>query len=98
MYWITNKRVVYKRGFLGYRITSIPFNRISDIIISRTWFENYCGFSSLHIETLAGQVSSGGSGIASAEAALAGVVDPEGLQELILDYVEKASISGASIV
>lgn len=88
MYWITNKRVVYKRGLLGYRITSIPYNRISDVIISRTWLESKFGIASLNIQTLAGQISQNPGG---AEGNLAGVPDPEDLQEKILENVEAIS-------
>jgi uncharacterized membrane protein YdbT with pleckstrin-like domain len=80
-YWITNKRIVYKRGFLGYRVTSIPYERISDIIISRSFVERLFGFGSLHVQTLAGQMT--GSGRLGAEGRLLGVPDPEGTQELI---------------
>jgi uncharacterized membrane protein YdbT with pleckstrin-like domain len=53
-YWIINKRIVTKRGIIGYQIVSIPYERISDIIISRTFLERICGISSLHIQSLAG--------------------------------------------
>ena len=90
MYWITNKRIVYKRGIFGYKITSIPYGRVSDVIISRTWFENLFGIASLNVQTLAGQVSrnTGGS-----EGNLAGVPNPEELQEKILQNMETATAS-----
>ena len=78
-YWITNKRIVYKRGIIGYRVTSIPYERISDIIISRTLFENIFGFGSLHIQTLAGQVS--GRHSLGSEGVLLAIPKPEETQE-----------------
>lgn len=83
MYWITNKRVIYKRGFLGYKITSIPFERISDVIISRSFLENIFGFGSLHIQTLAGQMS--GPNKMGAEGVLLAIPDPENVQEVIFE-------------
>ena len=84
-YWITNKRLVYKRGIIGYRITSIPYERISDIIISRTFFENIFGFGSLHVQTLAGQVS--GRHSLGSEGVLLAIPNPEETQELIFKLV-----------
>ena len=85
-YWITNKRVVYKRGLIGYRITSIPYERISDVIISRTLLEKIFGFGSLHVQSLAGQVS--GAHTLGSEGVLLAIPDPETTQELIFKLVK----------
>lgn len=85
-YWITNKRILYKRGILGYTITSIPMERISDTIVSRTFLESLFGFGSLRIQSLAGQVSPGMRG---AEAHLEAVPDPEELQKLVTKLVRE---------
>lgn len=85
-YWVTNKRVVYRRGLWGYRITSIPLERVSDVIISRSFLENRFGISSVRVQSLAGQVSSGYGG---AEGDLAAVSDPEKVQSLILEQMRK---------
>ena len=87
-YWITSSRVVYKRGIIGYRISSIPLERISDIIISRTLLERIFGFGSLHIQTLAGQISPSGSGM-GAEGQLLAIPEPEKTQNLVLDLIKK---------
>lgn len=84
-YWITNKRIITKRGIIGYRITSIPFERISDIIISRTFLEKICGIASLHIQSLAGQASPGSS--LGSEAQLLAIPDPEEMQNKIFKLV-----------
>lgn len=85
-YWITNKRVIYKEGLIGYKVTSIPLERISDVIISRTFFERIFGFGSILIQSLAGQVSGGRLG---AEASLLAVPNPEETQELIFELVKR---------
>jgi membrane protein YdbS with pleckstrin-like domain len=94
-YWITNKRIITKKGIIGYRITSIPFERISDIIISRTFLENLCGIASLHIQSLAGQASYTSPhgwgailmGALGSEAQLFAIPDPEEMQNKILKLV-----------
>ena len=85
-YWITNKRVIYKKGLIGYSVSSIPLERISDIIISRTFLEGICKFGSLHIQTLAGQISPGKLG---AEANLLAIPEPEKTQELIFNLIKR---------
>ena len=86
-YWITDKRILYMRGFVGYRISSIPFERISDVIISRTFLESIFGFGSLYIQTLAGQYSY--KGRLGAEGSLVAVPEPEKIQELIFKLVSE---------
>lgn len=86
-YWITNKRVMYKKGLIGYSISSIPLERISDIIISRSFIERLFGFGSLHVQTLAGQVTYGRR--LGAEASLLAVPDPEGIQKMIFELVKR---------
>ena len=48
-YWITNQRVIGKRGFLGYSIDSIPLDNVSDVVIIRTLLDRFLGLSSLII-------------------------------------------------
>ena len=95
-YWVTNNRVIYKRGLIGYRISSIPLERISDIIITRTFLENLFGFGSIHIQSMAGQFSGYGGGYGrrgrrglGSEGQLLAVPDPEGLQKLVFELIKK---------
>jgi len=90
-YWITNKRVIYKRGLIGYTISSIPLERISDVIVSRTFLERIFGFGSVYIQSLAGQStftprSVWGSRL-GAEGNLVAIPEPEKIQELIFKLV-----------
>ena len=86
-YWITNKRVLYRRGILGYTISSIPLERISDVIVSRTFLERIFGFGSVLIQSLAGQISYRNR--LGSEGSLLAVPDPEGTQKLIFDLIKK---------
>jgi len=86
-YWITNKRVMYRRGLIGYRISSIPLERISDVIVSRTFWERVFGFGSILIQSLAGQITYGRR--LGAEGSLLAIPNPEGTQKLIFDLIKK---------
>ncbi len=59
-YWITNQRVIIRRGLIGYSINSIPLERVSNVLISRSFLERLFGFDSLHVQTLAGQYTAHG--------------------------------------
>lgn len=86
-YWITNKRVLYRKGILGYTISSIPLERISDVIVSRTFWERVFGFGSVLIQSLAGQITYGRR--LGAEGSFLAVPDPEETQKLIFDLIKK---------
>jgi membrane protein YdbS with pleckstrin-like domain len=86
-YWITDKRIIVKKGFIGYSINSIPHERISDVLISRSLLERLFGFGSLHIQTLAGQYTMRGR--MGAEGNLMAIPDPEKNQELIFRLVNE---------
>jgi uncharacterized membrane protein YdbT with pleckstrin-like domain len=80
-YWITTHRVIYRRGTFGYTMSSLPYERISDVIISRTFWENMFGFGSVQVQTLAGQISAAAVG---SEGYLQAIPEPEKVQQLIL--------------
>ena len=66
-YWITNHRVIGKRGFLGYSIDSIPLENVTDVVITRTLLDRFLGLSSLIIVPMGG--SSRGEGDTATERA-----------------------------
>jgi uncharacterized membrane protein YdbT with pleckstrin-like domain len=53
-YWITNRRVIGKRGFLGYNIDSVPLENVSDVVLTRTLLDRLLGLSSLIIVPMGG--------------------------------------------
>jgi uncharacterized membrane protein YdbT with pleckstrin-like domain len=86
-YWITDNRVVCKSGLIGYKIYSIPLERVSDVIISRSLMEKIFGFGSIHVQSLAGQVTYGNR--FGAEGNLEAVPEPEKVQQLIFELIKK---------
>ena len=86
-YWITNKRLIVKKGIIGYHVTSIPYERISDIIVSRSFIENIIGIASLHVQTLAGQITRGSR--FGGEGALLAIPNPEETQSKILNLTRR---------
>jgi uncharacterized membrane protein YdbT with pleckstrin-like domain len=86
-YWITNRRAVHKAGLLGYMVYSIPLERVSDVVISRGFLENLLGFSSVHIQSLAGQ--SIPSQRMGAEGRFLAIQEPEKIQEMVFKLVKE---------
>lgn len=60
-YWVTNKRIVAKRGLFGYSITSIPFDLRTDVVMTQNFFERTLGIANLKVETMPGAI--GGEGL-----------------------------------
>ncbi|GEM_PF-4196729 len=84
-YWITNQRVIFKRGFFGYVITSLPLERIVDVVISRSLYQQILKIPSLHLDTF----GSGAVGNTNTLGTMFAVDKPEDLQKLILELVKK---------
>ena len=51
-YWITNHRVIGKRGFLGYNINSVPLENVADVVLTRTLLDRLLGLSSLIVVSM----------------------------------------------
>ncbi len=59
-YWITTRRVIGKRGFVGYTIDSIPLENVTDVVLARTVLDRFLGLSSLIIVPMGGGTRSEG--------------------------------------
>lgn len=80
-YWITNKRAICKTGIFGYSVSSVPLERMSDIIITRSWWENIFGYGSLFCQSLAGQMGR--------EIRFNAMPEPEETQKFMFELVKK---------
>jgi len=90
-YWVTNQRVVWKHGVIGYSITSVPLERISDVALSRTLWERVCGVGGVVVKEM-GAVPKYGyryGAVGWSFPTMIAVPDPEGMQKRILELVGK---------
>jgi len=83
-YWLTNKRVIWCHGFIGYRVRSVPLERIADVVISRTLPEMLAGISSIEIRDMTGQMSN----LNNLGAKWIGVKDAPEVQKRILEQIK----------
>jgi membrane protein YdbS with pleckstrin-like domain len=82
-YWVTTRRVVVSNGIIGWKTRSVPFERISDVVISANWLERIVGLRSIVVRDMTGEAQSG--------AALMGAPDAVELQQEILARVAEAN-------
>jgi len=92
-YWVTDQRVVWKHGVIGYSITNVPLERISDVTISRTFWERICGVSSLIIKEMGAAPKyygyPYGYGFGLGFPTMIAVPNPEEMQKQILELIGK---------
>jgi uncharacterized membrane protein YdbT with pleckstrin-like domain len=84
-YWLTNKRVVWCHGFIGYRVRSVPLERVADVVISRTLPELVAGMSSIVIRDMTGQTQM------DMGARWIGVEDAPDVQKRILEEIRRVN-------
>jgi len=51
-YWITNKRIIVKRGLIGDEERSILIERLGEVIIMQTWLQGMFGLHFIVIEVI----------------------------------------------
>lgn len=86
-YWITNLRIIQRKGLIGYHFYSTPYERMSDIILSRSWVERILGVGSVRVQTLAGSVTYGGP--FGAELRMIALGNPEEVQKIAWKFLKK---------
>ena len=86
-YWLTNKRVIWCHGFIGYQVRSVPLERIADVVISRTFPELVAGISSIVIRDMTGQTQAA----AGFGAKWIGVKDAPEIQKRILEEIKRVN-------
>lgn len=68
-FWLTNRRIILSSGFIGFKVRSIPLERVSDVSLSRSLPEMLSGVSSLVVRDMTGEAASGASMVAIDNAA-----------------------------
>ncbi len=88
-YWVTDRRVIWKHGIIGYSITSVPLERISDVAVSRTFLETICGVGGVVVREMTGEVKYGYFYGGLVFPTMIAVPNPEEMQRQILELVGK---------
>ena len=97
IYWknygfeLLDDKIIVKRGVIGKRKVSIPYDRIQNVNVVQGVMERIFGVSNIQIETAGGSGSgaSGGYGVGSfAEGTIQGISDPRPMETFILHKVK----------
>jgi hypothetical protein len=89
-YWVTDRRVIWKHGIIGYSITSVPLEKISNVAVSRTFLETTCGVGGLIVKEMMGEVRYGWYGPSGRVfPTMIAVPNPEEMQTQILELIGK---------
>lgn len=88
-YWVRDRRVVWRHGIIGYSITSVPLERISNVGVSRTFLETICGVGGVVVREMTGEVKYGYGYGGRVFPTMIAVPDPEEMQRQILELVGK---------
>jgi uncharacterized membrane protein YdbT with pleckstrin-like domain len=59
-WWITNQRLVVRTGFIGWRVQSVPLDRIVDVTIQSSWWDRMFGLEHIKVRDMTGEVSGNG--------------------------------------
>ena len=56
-WWITDRRLVVRHGLVGYRIQSVPLERIVDVTLRASWVDRLLGLQHIDVRDMTGEVS-----------------------------------------
>jgi uncharacterized membrane protein YdbT with pleckstrin-like domain len=90
-YWVTDQRVIWRHGVIGYSTTSVPLERISDVALSRTFWERVCGVGDVAVKEMGAvpkYVSPYGQ-VGWSFPTMIAVPDPKEMQKRILELIGK---------
>jgi len=94
-YWVTDRQVIWKHGIIGYSITSVPLERISDVAVSRTFLETICGVGSVVVREMTGEVRYCWYGPGAARTRAVSIsVEPPAIMPIFLNCFQCACLGG----
>jgi uncharacterized membrane protein YdbT with pleckstrin-like domain len=93
-YWLTNRRLIWSHGFIGYKVRSVPLERVTDVVISRTLPEMAAGISSIEIRDMTGQTQPTNANLG---AKWIGVQNAPDVQKRILEEIQRVNESSKKV-
>lgn len=59
-WWITNQRLVVRTGLFGWKIQSVPLDRVVDVTIGASWWDRLWRLEHIKVRDMTGEVGSNG--------------------------------------
>ena len=103
LYWknysfeLLDDKIVVKRGIIGKRKVSIPYDRVQNVNVVQGVYERMFGVSNIQIETAGGSGPRGGGGYGArgfAEGTIQGLRDPAPMERFILEKAKEFKTGG----
>ena len=91
-WWVTDRRLVVREGLIGWSVRSIPLDRIVDVTVRSSWWDQMFGVEHIQVRDMTGQASAGGL---STALVLLGVDDAVMVADRILQQTPSAPTSQA---
>ncbi len=89
-WWLTDRRLVVRTGFIGWQIRSVPLDRIVDVTTKASWWDGVWGVEHVTVRDMTGEVGSNG---VSTGLSLVGVEDAREVAERILTETPSSPVS-----
>ena len=80
-WWLTNQRLVVRTGFIGWRLQSVPLDRIVDVTLHASWWDRLWGVEHIKVRDMTGEVGAQGT---SPNLRLLAVPNAQDVAELLL--------------
>jgi uncharacterized membrane protein YdbT with pleckstrin-like domain len=80
-WWLTNQRLVVRTGFIGWRLQSVPLDRIVDVTLHASWWARLWGIEHIKVRDMTGEVGASGT---SPNLRLLAVPNAQDVAELLL--------------
>lgn len=89
-WWLTDRRIVIRTGLIGWKLRSIPLNRISDVSLESSWLDRIFGVQNLTIRDMTGVASQ------ASYPRMLGVPNAHAVQQALLSEVSCNGVSNES--
>lgn len=86
-WWLTDRRLVVRTGFIGWTVRSVPLARVVDVTTTASWWDLLFGVQHIVVRDMTGEV--GGNHVASG-LKLMGLEDVGPVADAVLDAITPA--------
>ncbi len=57
-WWLTDQRLVVRHGLFGYELKSVPLDRVVDVTLRTSWWDQIWGLRHIQVRDMTGEISS----------------------------------------
>jgi len=91
-WWLTDRRLVVRNGFIGRTMRAIPLDRIVDVSTKMSWWDRIFGLQHILIRDMTGEGATSG-----AITTLIAVEEAEAVAERVLSATPRSAVNDADL-